>query len=191
MSLSSLGVAGLGTLDVSTREKRRSAIDLVLRALKRRSPDERDECVAAIVEQIGVPLPADLMMRSHQVRELCSAGMSVGAHTVSHPILTCIDSDRAEREIADGRDRLRELSGEAIRLFAYPNGVPGEDFNDIHVAMARRLGFAAACTTAWGVATADTDPLQLPRFTPWDRSALRFGMRMIVNLRRTNAVAAV
>jgi peptidoglycan/xylan/chitin deacetylase (PgdA/CDA1 family) len=131
------------------------------------------------------------MMRSHQVRELCSAGMSVGAHTVSHPILTSIDSDRAEREIADDRDRLRELSGETIRLFAYPNGVPGEDFNDQHVAMTRRLGFVAACTTAWGVATADTDPLQLPRFTPWDRSALRFGMRMIVNLRRANAVAAV
>jgi hypothetical protein len=36
-----LGVAGLGTFDVSTREKRRSAIDLILRTLKRRSPDER------------------------------------------------------------------------------------------------------------------------------------------------------
>jgi hypothetical protein len=56
--------------------------------------------------------------------------------------------------------------------------------------MVRRLGFTAACTTAWGAASADTDPLQLPRFTPWDRSALRFGMRMIGNLRRTNAAVA-
>jgi peptidoglycan/xylan/chitin deacetylase (PgdA/CDA1 family) len=185
-----LDAAGLGTLDVSNTGKRRSAIDFMLRTLKHLDPNERDDRVAAIIEQIGVPLRADLMMRSHQVRELRAAGMSVGAHTVSHPILARIEAARAEHEIAGGRDRLRELTGEPVRLFAYPNGVPGSDFNDEHVNMVRRLGFKAACTTAWGAASVDTDPLQLPRFTPWDRSALRFGMRMIGNLRRASAAVA-
>ena len=34
------------------------------------------------------------------------------------------------------------------------------------------------------------DVFQLPRFTPWDRTPLRFGLRMVDNLRSTGQVAA-
>jgi hypothetical protein len=44
------------------------------------------------------------------------------------------------------------------------------------------LGFDAALSTAWGVATAATDRYQLPRFTPWDRSPVRFVLRLARNL---------
>ena len=52
------------------------------------------------------------------------------------------------------------------------------------VDMVRQLGFESAVSTVAGVATADSDLLQLPRFTPWERDRLRFGMRMASNLRR-------
>jgi hypothetical protein len=77
--------------------------------------------------------------------------------------------------------------GERVGLFAYPNGKPGEDYDERAVALARDLGFDAAVTTARGAASARTDPYQIPRFTPWDHTAWRFGMRMVGNLWASDA----
>jgi hypothetical protein len=52
------------------------------------------------------------------------------------------------------------------------------------VELVRGLGFDAAVSTRWGASGREDDPLQIRRFTPWDRSRLRFGARMLANLRR-------
>jgi hypothetical protein len=51
--------------------------------------------------------------------------------------------------------------------------------------MVREAGLDAALPTAWGVASRASDPFQLSRFTPWDRTPWRFGVRLAQNLRRT------
>jgi hypothetical protein len=51
--------------------------------------------------------------------------------------------------------------------------------------MVRELGYAAAVTTLPGVATVATDPYALPRFSPWDRTPTRFGLRLLHNMVRT------
>jgi peptidoglycan/xylan/chitin deacetylase (PgdA/CDA1 family) len=124
------------------------------------------------------------MMRSDQVRNLRRAGMQIGAHTVSHPILARLDEAQARDEIETGKGQLEDLLGERVTLFAYPNGKPGEDYRPDNVALVRAAGFRAAFSTAWGSAHRHTDVFQVPRFTPWDRSRLRFGLRMAHNLRR-------
>ena len=48
--------------------------------------------------------------------------------------------------------------------------------------MVKELGFEAAVTTAWGVSRRSSDRHQLPRFTPWDRGRLAFGLRLAKNL---------
>jgi hypothetical protein len=68
-----------------------------------------------------------------------------------------------------------------VRLFAYPNGRPGLDFTEHHAALLDRLGFDAAVTTEKGTANLGTDPLLLPRFTPWDRTRTRFILRLYQN----------
>jgi hypothetical protein len=80
---------------------------------------------------------------------------------------------------------LEALVGEPIALFAYPNGKPRQDYAGAHVELVRTAGFDAACSTAWGVASRSSDVFQIPRFTPWDREAWRFGLRLAQNLRRT------
>jgi peptidoglycan/xylan/chitin deacetylase (PgdA/CDA1 family) len=181
---------GLGRLQLSGCASRREAIDRVLTAIKRRPYAQRQELVSRIAEAAGCELPDDLMMRADQVRELCSLGMDVGGHTVTHPILLSLDDARAEHEIARGRDDLMQITGRSVDLFAYPNGVPGSDYDTRHVAMARRCGFMAAVSTAHGVAARGADLFQLPRFTPWDRSAARYAFRMARNLRRTEYAVA-
>jgi peptidoglycan/xylan/chitin deacetylase (PgdA/CDA1 family) len=121
------------------------------------------------------------MMRAGQVRALHAAGMDVGAHTLTHPILANQPIDVARREIVESGERLSEILRAPVRLFAYPNGKPGRDYGPEHVRIVRQAGYVAAVSTAWGVAGASADRFQLPRFTPWDRTPGRFALRLIRN----------
>ena len=123
------------------------------------------------------------MMTSSEVKATRKAGMLIGAHTVSHPILARLTDDAAHQEIADSKRFLEELLGERIGLFAYPNGKPGEDYSRQSVAVVRSLGFDAAVSTQWGCSGLGDDVFQIRRFTPWDRPRMRFGVRMLRNLR--------
>jgi hypothetical protein len=83
--------------------------------------------------------------------------------------------------------RLEALVDRPVTLFAYPNGRPGRDYTARDVALAREAEFTAAVSTAPGFATAASDPFELPRFTPWDRSLPRFAVRMARHLARAPA----
>jgi peptidoglycan/xylan/chitin deacetylase (PgdA/CDA1 family) len=174
---------GVERLAVCTLGERRAAIDRLIAACRYLAPSQRLAAIEAIADTAGSDLPRDLMMSSAQVRELHRDGMSVGGHTVNHPILARLPPGEAREEIAVGKAHLEAITQTPVSLFAYPNGRPGEDFRAEHVAMVRELGFEAAVTTAWGAATCSDDPYQIPRFTPWDRSRLRFGLRLARNLR--------
>lgn len=193
--------AGEGSLDLSDLGLERYALHGVadryatvgrlLPALKHLENAQRRDVVAAVMERCKLQRAPDLMLSPEGVRALHAAGMAIGAHTCSHPILTRLDPASARREMADGRDRLEAMIDAPVRLFAYPNGKPGEDYDAHHVAMARELGFAAAVCTAWGNASAGADLFQLPRFTPWDRVPLRFHLRLVGNLLRRETLPAL
>lgn len=158
--------------------ERQAAIRQLIGAAKYMPPQERQAYVDAVAQRAEVVPPTDLMMTSDQVRELRAAGQQVGAHTVTHPILRTLSAPAARQEIEAGKQRLETLLGEPVRLFAYPNGKPGEDYVPENVALVREAGFDAAVSTQWGVSTQRTDPFQLRRFTPWDTQRWRFGLRL-------------
>jgi len=176
---------GLGVLLVSSIDHRRKAIASLLEAMKYLPLEERQGRVEELGSGASLDLPRDLMMTTEQVQYLHASGMDVGAHTVSHPILAKLDPERAGIEIRDGKNRLEAITGAPVTLFAYPNGKPGRDYRAEHVGMVKQLGFEAAVSTAWGVAHAASDPFQLPRFTPWDRTPGRFLLRLMHNTFRT------
>ena len=182
LDLRRLGRPGLGRHSLSDVPARRQAIDAIIKVAKYLPPPERSALVGEIAELAGAPLPDDLMMRTDQVAALHRAGMQIGAHTVSHPILARLSDDDARREMAQSKAILEGVTGERVGLFAYPNGKPGEDYSPRCVSLARELGFDAAVSTAWGAARRGHDAFQLPRFTPWDRGRLRFGARLARNL---------
>lgn len=155
------------------------AIASILPVLKYLPQAERVRRADAIAERVGADLPDDLMMTEEQVRRLHRGGITIGAHTVNHPILANVDEATARQEIVESKARLADLIGAPVTTFAYPNGGPARDYTARDVALAREAGFELAVSTAWGAATATVDPLQIPRIAPWDRSAVRFGMRMV------------
>lgn len=178
LDLSATCAAALGALPLQTDDQRREAIGTIIAGTKYLEPAERIRWVDAVACCCGTPLPDDLMMSSGQVLALHRAGHTIGAHTVNHPILQSMKRPSALREVAESRRMLEDIIGGAVALFAYPNGKPNSDYGAEAVEIVRELGFDAACSTASRAACIGDDVHQLPRYTPWERSKARFGMRM-------------
>ena len=186
-ALRELDLRGIGGIDlegapIDSIDARRAAIERIIAATKYLDAASRQAVVDTIAERAEADLPDDRMMTSVEVIGLRAAGMHLGAHRASPPILARLDRAAARSEIEEGKRVLEALTTAPVELFAYPNGKPGEDYSDETVALVREAGFSAAVSTASGVADRHSDPFQLPRFTPWDRSRLKFGVRLGLNL---------
>jgi peptidoglycan/xylan/chitin deacetylase (PgdA/CDA1 family) len=178
---------GLDTYVFEDTPQRLAAVADIIGRIKHLEPGERGRVVARI-EECTPGLPVDLMMTSEQVRLLAEGGLTIGAHTVSHPILASVSDEIARREIDASRTHLETLIQKPVEFFAYPNGKPGADYQPVHRDMVESLGFRAALSTHWGVGEGASDVYQLPRFTPWDRDELRFAVRLLANFRRLDAL---
>ena len=183
---------GLGEYAVANNGERRQSLREIIPRLKYLNEAERVEVAMTIAETAGASTQPNLMMTSSQLAALAVEPLAdIGGHTVSHPILKSLPADQAFSEIADGKARLEELTGTPLKCFAFPNGVPDRDYNREHVSMVRKAGFEFAVSTSPGGVTARCDRLQLPRFTPWDRQWMRFGIRMLTTARKSGVVASV
>ena len=180
LDLSSLG---LGHHCIESVNEKTAAIANLIGQIKYRPSQERITITERLAQLAKVWPPEDLMMTSREAKAMRHAGMQIGAHTVNHPILARVTDDLARQEIEDSKIFLEQLLSERVGLFAYPNGKPGEDYSQQTVAVARNLGFDAAVSTQWGASCMGSDLFQIKRFTPWDQSYLRFGVRMLTNLR--------
>lgn len=158
---------GLGSYPLDTLEGRRQAVAVLTEKAKYLEPAARQALVERLDGLASLP-PREPMLTSEMIRALTTQGVEIGAHTVSHPILTSLPDDDALRELVDSKRQLEEITGRPIRYFAYPNGKHGKDFDGRHVAMARQAGFEAAFTTALGAASRSDDRYALPRSRPWD-----------------------
>jgi peptidoglycan/xylan/chitin deacetylase (PgdA/CDA1 family) len=180
-------VSRLQSFPIGSILEKRAAIRAILSRIKYLSSSEREAVSSLIAEQCDTDLPDNLMMSTQQVVDMRRAGMLIGAHTISHPILAKLDPYEVRNEISGSKKFLESILEEEINLFAYPNGRPDFDFQMKDAAIVKELGFKAAVTTAWGVATVDSDLTQLPRFTPWDKSRLLFGARLLKNILQNQA----
>ena len=169
----------LGTWPLETVQQCRAALASLIPELKYLSQDERGRLVKEIAAIAGNELPDNLMMRAHHVRALHDEGMEIGAHTVSHPILTRLSEDSAKEEICRSQQYLQELINAPVLTFAYPNGRPGLDYDCSHVEMVRNAGFQFAVSTAWGSVRRSSDLLQLGRIGSWDHNRWKFSLRLL------------
>lgn len=178
------GEVDLGELGVQQVEENQKSdlCDRLIRAVKHLPQEKRKSAVESAAERVS-GIPEHPMMTPEQVRTLHQAGIEIGAHTLSHPILATLDEPAALEEIRGSKQLLERLIQSPLRYFAYPNGRLGDDYLLCHRDMVKQEGFEAAFSTQWGCATTESDHWQLPRFTPWDNSPERFLLRLLLNYR--------
>ena len=174
---------GLGSYRLTDDSTRARAAEEIIGALKHRDPSERSRATDTIASRVGLPEHSDLMMTRDQVRELHRAGIEIGAHTITHPILTALGAEEARREISASKSELEAIIGAPVTTFAYPNGKPGADYAGAHVSMVSEAGFEAAFSTAWGSADIGSDVLQMPRIAPWGKSPSRYALQIAESFR--------
>lgn len=173
---------GLGAHPLDTPAARRLAVQALLNELKYRPRAQREELTAEIARRYVPNLRSPMLSRA-QVRALSDMGVEIGGHTVNHPILTGLSSAQARHEVGANKEDLEAITGEQVRFFAYPNGLPGRDFGSEHCGIVKQMGYQAALTTQSGVTGKETNRFLLPRFTPWDRTRPRFLLRLVWNMR--------
>jgi len=165
-------------LEMRGEQDRRRAEEQWLGSAKRLAVAERDELLGAIAEAFGVDIPivppgAYRPMTWAQLRALADEGFDVGAHTRTHPILSCVAPEHLHIEIDACRDHIERALGRPVRHFAYPNG-RREDYTAETVAAVARAGYAAAVTTVAGGNTPSTPSLELRRIVARPEDLARF-----------------
>ncbi|WP_426101840.1 polysaccharide deacetylase family protein [Massilia sp. TSP1-1-2] len=170
---------GLGAYSLASLGDRQQTVGKLTEASKYLPPQARLDLIKRLEVLVGEDLDHDLMLTPEMVVNLDRAGIEIGAHTISHPILTSLTDDSSRLEIAGGKKELEAIIGKPVQLFAYPNGKVGKDYDQRHTQMAKEAGFSAAFTTAIGAVTSGADRFQLPRSRPWDKTPFLFGLRLI------------
>jgi peptidoglycan/xylan/chitin deacetylase (PgdA/CDA1 family) len=161
------------------RRRRRRAYRAIWWVLRPLDNEERGLLMAEIRSKLAgrhfQPGSGRAMTRS-EVRMLAGDGLiTVGAHTVTHPVLTAIGTDACRREIAESKAACEALIGKPVPGFAYPYG----DLDERVRSVVEEAGFAFACSTRSGPVTAKSDLLTLPRVAigDWDGDTFEQALR--------------
>ena len=141
---------GLETYRMSGTDRTTVIADLH-RSLKRLPNDKKSQIVQYVITTYGDDKNKQrTMLTWEEAREMANSGLiTIGAHTITHPILSRVDSAQAHHEIVAGKSLIEDRLGLPVRYFAYPNGGMS-DFNDEHVTMVKQAGYLAACSTIAG-----------------------------------------
>ncbi len=93
-----------------------------------------------------------------EILEMRDAGISFGAHTLTHPDLTCLPPHHAEEEILQSKAVIEQMLGTPVRSFAYPFG----SYNTSCLEIVRR-SFDCACSADLGFLSGHSDVHTLER----------------------------
>jgi len=152
-----------GMTRASLLTKRHEAIWALRQALRKLGEEERRRVMARLRSIFAWDSQSNAVVRamtSHEVRTLVRDGLvTIGAHTVTHPVLPGLEADTCDREILESKSSCESLVGARITSFAYPYG----DFDVRSREAVRAAGFAFACSTRPQVASATSDIFALPR----------------------------
>jgi len=83
------------------------------------------------------------LLSAAELKQLSNAGMTIGAHTMSHPMLSAQPRETAQAEIGDCRGALQACVGRPIWALAYPFGDPSS-VGEREYELAKSAGYECA-----------------------------------------------
>jgi peptidoglycan/xylan/chitin deacetylase (PgdA/CDA1 family) len=150
-------------VDLSGDPTRERAVKQLTKAFKANRIPVREqlrEQLRALAGDVHIPR---VMLTWDEVRQMHAMGMTIGAHTVTHPNLPNAGPADAWLEITGSKARLEKEIDAPVTMFSYPNGGAERYMTPQVARMVREAGFVAA-TTSWnGFAGRDSDLFALER----------------------------
>ncbi|MEI6498434.1 MAG: polysaccharide deacetylase family protein [bacterium] len=128
---------------------------------------EQSEILAELEKTLKVHCDWDelndsLYISKENIIEMSRAGMSFGAHTITHPNLSKINLKEAQEEILSSVKLTRQLTGSDFMSFAYPFGGK-TTYDEKIINILKESNVACACTSNIGVNSCDTSLFELKR----------------------------
>jgi len=100
-----------------------------------------------------------------QLKEIHSSGfVTIGAHTMNHPILSKEDEEESRYEVCNSISDLSDILNTQIKYFAYPNGIPEMDFNAREEVFLKDAGINLAFSTVSKNLSRTDSFTRIPRF---------------------------
>lgn len=142
-----IDLAPLGSLMLTNTGERRKSSKKVQSYLK-----TLDHTYAmALVDQLysgmkGNNADIKVSLDWDELRQLHSQGITLAAHTRTHPILSRISAEDARKEIIGSQQDLEREIGDVLPVFCYPSG----EYNNLTIQVLKDAGFIMAFSTKDG-----------------------------------------
>jgi peptidoglycan/xylan/chitin deacetylase (PgdA/CDA1 family) len=132
----------IGEISLCTAEERQMALKKLQGQVKGRLHEE----AMAFVDELHTRYVRDgngeaTVLSWNELRRLAKEGVTLGAHTQTHPILTRVSLEQARDEMLDSQADLRREIGDVLPIFSYPDGGHTQAVIDVLKNADFKLGF--------------------------------------------------
>lgn len=156
---------GAAPFPLQTTAQKRAAIDAALVYSKAVCDVERRDFVRALPARLEAKLDEETARGMHlswdEVREMARGGIEFGGHTVTHPILSRVESQQLQFETATCKSDIETETGQKVLAFAYPAGTR-QRRDEAARARVQACGYRFAVAYDQGVEPAP-DRFEMPR----------------------------
>ncbi|NIR47292.1 polysaccharide deacetylase family protein [candidate division KSB1 bacterium] len=125
-------IAPIGSVSHNTpEERRRQGLKQFQGYIKNLPDDEAMKRVDELYDRIKGPKVEAAVLDWEELRQLTKDGVTLGAHTRTHPALTRVGLETAREEITASQTDLKREIGTVLPIFSYPDGRHDESIVDI------------------------------------------------------------
>ncbi|MBN2018003.1 MAG: polysaccharide deacetylase family protein [Candidatus Cloacimonetes bacterium] len=154
---------GLVTFTIENEEEKAKVYKQLKEMLKEFHPSMIDNIISELKKNLNVKIGYNevinyQMLDESTIKKMSSPLVDFGSHTLSHPILTRLNTEEVIHEIKDSKEILERILGEEVEYFCYPNG----DYNEEIVAIVKEH-YKAALSTDSGFVDKSSNIFLLPR----------------------------
>lgn len=132
--------------------------------------------ISAWAGQPSIPRTDYLPINSQELASLANSPLfEIGAHTISHSMLSHLSPQEQEEEISRSKNDLENIINRPVTSFSYPHG----DYSSETVSIVRRLEFKNSCTAIPRMIKKSDNPYLLPRYAVcnWDGEEFENNLR--------------
>ncbi|HEX2682531.1 MAG TPA: polysaccharide deacetylase family protein [Ferruginibacter sp.] len=131
-----------------------------------------EEVMKIYQQRTGCGTKSPKNITTAQLHEIASSGLvTVGAHSLKHPILKNENDADCKHEISASIKKLEQLTGKPVKYFAFPNGLPGLDYGEREINFLRDNNISMAFSTEFDTLSRGINLLNIPRLS-FDRMGL-------------------